>query len=81
MKLSNRIYDQLKWLSLVCLPALGVFVQSVGESLPEGWAQTSSLWLNALGVLIGSLLQVSNRQYRKYERERKYGARFSARSI
>lgn len=61
--MSNQTYNRVKWLALVGIPAVVVFVQTVGETLPAGWAENVSMWLNALGVLIGSLLQVSSRYY------------------
>lgn len=77
MIISNRQYDRLKWIALVCIPALVVFIQSVEESLPVEWTPILTLWLNALGVLIGSLLQVSSRQYHKYEKGEENGKNVS----
>ena len=65
MKLSNRIYDVLKWLTLVCIPALTTAY--VGLSAVWGWpyadqvAKTSAV----VCVLLGSLLGISTITYNK----------------
>ena len=65
MKLSNRIYDVLKWLTLVCIPALTTAY--VGLSAVWGWpyadqvAKTSAV----VCVLLGSLLGISTISYNK----------------
>ncbi len=65
MKLSNRIYDALKWITLVCIPALTTAY--VGLSAVWGWpyadqvAKTSAV----VCVLLGSLLGISTINYNK----------------
>ena len=65
MKLSNRIYDILKWITLVCIPALTTAY--VGLSAVWGWpyadqiAKTSAV----VCVLLGSLLGISTINYNK----------------
>lgn len=57
--LPDKAYETLKWLALIALPALGVFVQAVGPAwgLPHvGQIVTT---LDALGVLVGALIGVS----------------------
>lgn len=57
--LPNGVYDVLKWLGLVCLPALAVFYGTVAPAW--GWPAPEQvvLTLNALGVLIGVLIGAS----------------------
>ena len=63
MRLSNRIYDILKWVTLVCIPAFTTAY--VGLSAVWGWpyadeiAKTSAV----VCVLLGSLLGISTIQY------------------
>ena len=55
----NRLYDILKWLGLIVLPALAVFVNTVGPAW--GWPHVDATvtTLNALGILAGALIGVS----------------------
>ena len=57
--LPNRAYDVLKWLALIVLPALAVFVNTVGPAW--GWPHVDAIvtTLNALGILAGALIGVS----------------------
>ena len=55
----SRVYDILKWLGLIVLPALAVFVSTVGPAW--GWPHVDAIvtTLNALGILAGALIGVS----------------------
>ena len=56
----DRVYDVLKWCGLIACPALAVFYGVVAPAWewpnPDGVVLT----LNALGVLIGTLIGVSH---------------------
>lgn len=64
-KLSDRAYEALKWLCLICIPAVSVFIQTTGEALGIANVDTVVLVLNAAGVLIGTLIGASTYQYRQ----------------
>lgn len=55
----DRLYDVLKWLGLIALPVLAVFVSTVGPAW--GWPATGAIvvTLNALGALCGGLIGLS----------------------
>ena len=55
----SRVYDILKWLGLIVLPALALFVNTVGPAW--GWPHVDAIvtTLNALGILAGALIGVS----------------------
>lgn len=57
--LPSSVYEFLKWLGLIALPAIAVFVSAVGPAW--GWPSTEAtvLTLNSLGVLTGALVGVS----------------------
>ena len=61
MKLSDGWYTFLKWLALICLPALSLLLTTIlplyGVS-PEV-VKTVTITINALGVFIGTLIGVS----------------------
>lgn len=63
MKLSNSVYDLGKWLVLVFLPALAVFIQGLSQLYQ--W-QEGDQWVavvNLITVFMGSLLQLSSHYY------------------
>ncbi|TCD80693.1 phage holin [Bifidobacterium longum] len=55
----DKAYDVLKWVGLVVLPALSLFVGTVGPAW--GWTHVDAIvtTLNALGILAGVLIGVS----------------------
>lgn len=68
--LSNRLFDWLKWISIVCLPALSTFIVVISKIW--GWADTGSMiaqTITAIGVLLGALLGISSIQYNKGEND------------
>lgn len=59
LAIPSRVYDILKWLGLIVLPALALFVSTVGPAW--GWTHVDAIvtTLNALGILAGALIGVS----------------------
>lgn len=57
----EQIYQVLKWAGLIALPALAVFVSTVGQAwgMDPGLSNAVVTTLNALGVLVGALLGIS----------------------
>ena len=61
MKLSDPVYNFLKWFALICLPALAVLISvvlpvwHVGDDLVKPLVIT----INAVGAFIGALIGVS----------------------
>ena len=57
----DYIYKILKWLGLIALPAVAVFVSTVGQAwgLDAGLSNAIVTTLNAAGVLVGALLGIS----------------------
>lgn len=55
----NEVYDVLKWVGLIALPALAVCVQTIGTA--AGWTGTdlTVTILTALGTLVGALIGAS----------------------
>ena len=62
--LPNRVYDVLKWICLVCLPATTAFVLFMGEDLSTNY-ELIAKWVNGIMLLLGSLIGVSTVQYNK----------------
>lgn len=64
MKMSNKIYDILKWLTMVVLPAIGIFYSALAKvwGWPYGTELTATL--AAICTFMGTVLQISSANYR-----------------
>ena len=73
MKLSNKVYDILKWIAMYLLPAAGTlyFALSGIWSLPYGEQIVGTI--TAIDTFIGVILGVSTSQYKKAENSEKKG--------
>ena len=69
MKLNNKVYDILKYISLVVLDALGVAYQSLADvwNLPYGTEVMKTC--SIISVLIGALIGISSYNYNKEKGE------------
>lgn len=65
--LSNRLYDVLKWVAIIALPALAVFVTTVFPIWNIPYAEPISTTIMAVDVLLGALLGVSTAKYNSKE--------------
>lgn len=65
MKLKNGAYDILKWISLICIPALATFYVALAGVWGWPFADEVSKTANAVCVLLGALLGISTAQYNK----------------
>ena len=55
----NKVYDWLKWIGLILLPALAALVGAVGPAWGLGHVDAIVLTLNALGTFIGVVIGAS----------------------
>lgn len=60
--LPDRVYDILKWVALIALPAVSVFVLTMGADLTPNY-EVIAKFISAVSVLLGSLIGVSTVQY------------------
>ena len=67
MEMSDKIYDILKWVALIFIPALGTlyFAISAIWGLPYGEQIVGTL--TAVDTFLGALLGISTYQYNKEE--------------
>lgn len=63
--MDNRTYDILKWVALVALPAIAVFILALDPIWDIPNAEKVALTVVAVEVLLGSLLGVSSEKYKK----------------
>lgn len=64
MKLPNKVYDVLKWIALICIPALATFAGALGTI----WGYDMSRIVEtiaAIDTLLGAFLGISCYQYSK----------------
>lgn len=67
----DRVYDVLKWVSIVAIPAIVTFLSVVLPALKVDaeTVNTVTTIVSATGVLLGALLGVSTYQYNKSKAE------------
>lgn len=63
--LNNKSYEIMKWITMIALPAISVFIGAVGVELGISDPDTLVTILNAITVLMGSLIGVSTLNYNK----------------
>lgn len=63
--MSNKIYDVMKWISLVFLPAFITFLGVVLNCLEVANAEVILTILIAFNTFLGSILGISNISYNK----------------
>ena len=65
MKLPDKLYDWLKWISLICIPACATFYVALSSVWGWPYADEVAKTANAVCVLIGALIGISTAQYYK----------------
>lgn len=63
--MSNKLYDVLKWIAIVFLPALTTFVGVVLTSLDIGNSEVVLTIMTGFATFLGAILGVSNINYKK----------------
>ncbi|EOH8748920.1 phage holin [Enterococcus faecalis] len=63
--MSNKFYNTAKWIVLTVLPAISVFIMTVGTKIGIANPDDVVTVLNAGTVLLGAILGVSSIQYQK----------------
>lgn len=66
MKLPNEVYDVLKWISTVVLPALATLVLAIGQIWNvTAWTVPIGATIAAVATFMGAVLGISSIQYAK----------------
>lgn len=65
MKLPNKVYNILKWVCLIALPAISVFYFAIAKIWDLPYQSEIPATINAVAVLIGSLIGISQLNYNK----------------
>lgn len=67
MKLSDKTYTILKWVTMICIPALATFY--VALSAEWGWPYADQVAKTAAAVctLLGALVGISTAEYNRHK--------------
>jgi ABC-type Na+ efflux pump permease subunit len=63
--ISNKLYDVLKWLVLIVIPALTTFYAVLDNIFGWGYAETVTTISAAACTCIGAIIGISTAQYNK----------------
>lgn len=65
MKLSNKVYDNLKWIAMIALPAIATLYLTLAGiwGLPYGEQVVATIM--AFDTCLGTFLGISSHQYKK----------------
>ena len=61
--MSDKMYDILAWIGRYCLPALSVFVTSIGQIWGLPYTEKIALTICAVDVLLNTMLGISSSKY------------------
>lgn len=62
MRLPNKLYDWLKWISLLTVPAV-TLILSVSDAVGFSAGSTVAAIVSALGVFAGAVIKISTDNY------------------
>lgn len=65
MKLNDKVYDILKWVAQIVLPALGTFYFAIASIWHLPFAEQVVGTITAVDALLGALIGVSTMSYKK----------------
>ena len=65
MKMSNKVYDVLKFIAQILLPALGTLYFALAQIWHFPYAEEIVGTITAVDAFLGALLGISTMQYRK----------------
>lgn len=65
MKLSNNLYDVLKWIANIVLPSIAVLYGTLGKIWGLPYTEQIPLTITAIQVFVASLLGISSANYYK----------------
>ena len=68
---NSKVYDVLKWISAVCLPALTALWLALANIWGFPYAEAIGATLAAVTTFLGALLGISSIQYKRLNAENK----------
>lgn len=67
MKMSNKVYDVLKWISMIVLPLFITMLGTILNALKVANTDVILIILGAVSTFLGGILTKSNIDYKKKE--------------
>lgn len=67
MKMNNNVYDIMKWVALILLPALATFYAALAAVWELPYTEQVVGTITAVDTLLGTLLKISSDNYKKSE--------------
>lgn len=65
MKMSDKVYDVLKWIAQILLPAIGTLYFALAQIWGFPYAEEVVGTISAIDVFLGVLLGISTHNYNK----------------
>lgn len=65
MKMSNTVYDVIKWIALILLPAIGTLYFALAGIWALPYAEQVVGTITAVDTFLGALLGIASAQYSK----------------
>ena len=65
LQFNDKVYDILKWLCLIALPALSVLYSALAGVWGWGYTEQVTTTISAIALFIGALIGVSTSSYNK----------------
>lgn len=63
--MNNKVYDVLKWIAMIVLPALATFYLGLSGVWGLPYGEEISTTITMLNTFLGAVLMISNTQYKK----------------
>lgn len=67
--MSNKLYDTLKWIALILLPALGTLYFALAGIWGFPYGEQIVGTITAIDCFLGALLGISNAAYKKEKKD------------
>lgn len=69
MKMSNKVYDILKWVAMCVIPAIGTLYFALAGIWGFPYGEEILGTLSAIDAFLGVILGISNAQYHRENKE------------
>lgn len=69
MKMSNKVYDILKFIALKVMPALATLILALGGIWGIPYTEAIAGTITALDTFLGAILGISSKAYQKAQEE------------
>lgn len=67
--MNNKVYDVLKWIAMLVLPALALLIKTVFTIWNIPYGNEISATIVAINAFLGAILGLSNTMYYKKQKE------------